>query len=289
MNDLDPWEYELISDLDDLELVAWTDEEALSRYPEYKWLYDKYELSNRLDSLRSWDLEKEEPDEYPVIIKPKINLLGMGMGARKIDRAKQLPSDRTGLMAQKFAKGLHFSTDYIVRDKKVIDSRTFLCKKNDLVFWCFESVGYFNKSIIDFIESLRFDHGVINVESIDKYIIEVHLRPSVQFADIDGGLVRQIPRFMKTGEWDKTRYVTSYSRVYRQPDNAIVSLTAPLPWKPLTVKSVQKTWLENKPLGACVQDEFSFRYLVINGTDIADIEAYAKQVHKIMKFEPVKS
>ena len=281
---MDKWEFNYIKDLKDWDALAWTDEEAYEMYPDYNRVYDKLFIARRCSTLKTYDLEKVLPSKYPVIVKPKINLVGMSKGAYIASSIDEIGLTK-GMMAQEIAKGNHYSMDLVFQDGEIIDWFAFQAHKNYYgSFTLFASTSICNEYVCTQIKSIMKGYtGVVCVEYIGHQIIDVHLRPSVQFFDICGGLQEQLPHFIKTGEWNVTKFEKTYSKVYRRFEDSHVVKFRNLR-KPNAIRSVQECWERDKYLSENDNDMFSYRYMVINGTNLESIENYAFVIHEHLHF-----
>jgi len=269
IHNLDPWEFQYVKDLKDHEALAWTDEDAYHRYLPYSWIYDKYLLALRT-GVPTVDLQIESPTAYPVMVKPRINLEGMSKDAYVAQSIEDIGS-RRGMIAQHFLTGDHLTTDFVIRDGQVIDSFTFLAHSENGSFFLFEAVDTQQPQVINFLNSLELRTGVVNVETIGGEILEIHLRPSVQFYDICGGLIERLPKLIKGGLWTSTTFEETYSLVYRTGEDKILT-KVPIVLENPAIRSIQLTWKEGLPLSAVTQDTHSFRFMVINALKSLDTQ-----------------
>lgn len=279
MKDLDPWEYQYISQLKDNDVLAWEDEEAFYRYPKYSHVYDKYFIGKTYSGLKTWDLEKETPTEFPVVIKPKTNLFGLGKDCYIANSAEEI-EHVVGMIAQEFTDGLHYSTDYVLKDGKIIDSFTFTGYKNfynDFTLW--ESYAFPDRISMRVESILDGYTGLANFESVEGRIIEGHLRGSLQFYDISGGLLQQMPKFIKTGQYDKVTYEHTFSKVCRTYRKGHMSVKS-IPKKDSSIRSVQLCYEPNKSLVETNPGGHRKRWAVINGTDLTKIDNYGKMLRQ---------
>jgi len=269
-NNLDEWEYQYIKDFpeEDLARIAWTDEEAWERYPSLRWVYDKQKLAERYGTLSV---------ASPFVVKPRINLKGMGRGVSVIRGIKKV--------AQEYLEGDHDTTDLAVFSGQVVGCTTFLARKDyNGSFRLFECIPRSRvypparQLVRDIAPELGY--GIVNVETISGKIIEAHLRPSTQFFDIDGGLIGGMLG------WDGDhKPIKTYSRVFRREKDARCDMKDALEPTPLGVKSIQFCFESGHRLSEYTQDPHSFRYLVINGTDLEVIEEYGKTITSLIRFE----
>ena len=267
---IDDWDFSYIKDLDNNDLLAWSDKEAYERYPNYNWVYDKYIIHHKFN----------DPHKYPLIVKSRTNLEGMGKGTFKVNNEEQLKEafkDKNIVIP--YYNGIHYSIDIVIEEFKPIDSWAFLCYKDELgSFTLFESIETPNKAL-EIASQLNIKRGVINIELIGDKLIEIHLRPSLSFFDICGGMQEQLPNFIKTGKYKKTKYQKTYSMVWRSEKDLI-----PLNIKranleiPEGVYSCQRCFYWGVPLSEEVQDEYSFRMIAVNGIDKEEIKEFGDKI-----------
>lgn len=277
LHEKDLWEENYIKNLKDSHLVPWGDSDAFLRNPSYSHIYDKLLLSKLTNTIKVWDLEKEIPNIYPVMVKPRMNLFGLSKGSYVADSEEEI-EDIKDMIAQEFANGVHYSTDYILSGGKIVASFTFVGDKNfynDFVMW--RSVPFPDK-ISNYVEDvLKGYTGIANFESIDGKIIEGHLRGSLQFYDICGKLLDKMPEFIKTGNLDKIKFEQTYSKVLRTRHDGYVKVRT-LPKLKQGIRSVQLCFDKNIKLSETDPGSHRKRYCVINGTDLGKIEQYAKSL-----------
>lgn len=283
LDEVDLWQMVYLTKIKNYNKVAWVDSQAKRAFPEYQWVFDRYEIIKKFSNHKVFDLDIEKPSFYPVFVKPKDNELGLGVGARLVTKESDLPKEK-GFIAQTYYQGLHLSTDFVVKDSKVIDYFTFIGHKDkDGSFWLWESTDRCNDNSLKAVESLNLKLGVVNVESVGGEIIEMHMRPSPQFHDISGGLLYNLPHFYQTGEWKNVEFEKTYSMVYRTREDYFIHLKKEIPIIN-GVRSYQKTWIPGKSLSQTEQDEFSFRFLIINGTSLEKIEKFYHKLSNYLLF-----
>jgi len=273
----DSWEENFIINLKDADLVPWGDNDAFYRYPKYSHIYDKYLLTKVINSLKVWDLEKEIPTKFPVIVKPKVNLFGLGKNSYVADNVEEI-EDCEGLVAQEFVEGTHYSTDFVLDRGKIIDSFTFIGNKNyygDFILW--ESIPFSDK-IKNNVEDVLPDFtGICNFESIDGNIIEGHLRGSLQFFDICGGMLEQMPKYFKSGDYTPVKFEKTYSKVLRTRHDGLLVVNN-IPKKVQHIRSVQLCFEKNTPLSATDPNSFRKRYCVVNSDNVNQMERYSEEL-----------
>ena len=281
---LDPWEAQYIKDLKDYDLLAWDDQDAWERNKQQQWVYNKKYVWQKYNKFPCWELDEIPKDAYPVFIKPQINLDGMGKGARVAYSPKDLPKYGPTMFAMPILTELpQTSWDIVIRNGKYCDSFGFYAHRDDNgSFVMFESLPFTHRPPKQrfrmLAESIGIERGVINVEFIGNTIIEMHLRPSIQFYDICGGLLERLPRLIKSNHWDKVYYEKTYSTVWRRKDDGRPALTGTPPKHTKNIRSTQFTWVPGKKLSDEPQDEYSFRYMVINGRDWYDVQRWGNEI-----------
>lgn len=163
------------------------DIEAYTLYPEYNFIYNKLELfqyqklvCNPLPIL---------PENFPIVVKPIINLKGMGIDSIVINNISEYNNHITiGFFYCTFLKGKHYSWDLIINNGKIVYYTVFqgYKYKEENRFGTFKYWKQEEKPLLKIIKKYINDKftnftGHINIETIGDYMIEGHLR----FGDID--------------------------------------------------------------------------------------------------------
>jgi len=162
------------------------DKEAYTMYHDFNNVYNKLELfkyqkinCNPLPIL-------PDKNDYPVVIKPIINLYGMGLNSIKINNEKEIVKyKKSGFFWCKFVSGKHISYDLIVNKGVIIYHCAFEGIKHR-TFGMFKKWTQIDISIPNIIKKYIKDKllnytGSVNIEVIGETMIEVHLR----MGDID--------------------------------------------------------------------------------------------------------
>lgn len=296
---LDPWFKQYIDELriEEKQAIAWTDYEAVTRYPEYAWVYDKYMLNCQLDQDVWLDVNLGYDDEIPknIFVKPRVNLKGMGTGAYTSTRAEEAEEDNKGdFIIQPIYKGTHYSVDIIVNNGQIVDMFGFIAHKNDRgSFTYFESVEKSNlpKCLNKAVSLLNKYVGVINIECIGENVIEMHLRPSMDFYDISGGIIKQAINFVRYGliiepiSFEQTYCVVFRLRRDCRPFTKASFIKA-TERPPTPIKSVQFCWeADGDWLGYFDQDGCSYVLMRVNGTDKKACLAHGNRIYKHLKLK----
>lgn len=280
---IDPWEYQYIKNHPKKNRIVWDDVNAYKLYKELRWVYDKCIVNNKFNKHKAVKLETELPKKYPVLVKPITNLYGLSIGAYKANSKSEI-KDVQGMVAQPFYEGNHISTDYVVFNGMILDWFSFIGHKDkNGSFYLWESSDEYNPMAHKAISDINFT-GIMNVESIGNNIIEIHLRPSLQFFDICGGLIEnyldheQNPNILN---YNPSRYEKTYSMVWRQDFDCQYEIPD-VGNLPNGVRSVQWCFYEGEKLSYSEQDEFSYRVFVINGNNLKNIIKYGNMKYKEM-------
>lgn len=279
---LDSWEAKYIQQLKNYDVMAWSDEEAMLRYPKYSWVYDK-ELLSKSTGVYTVNLEKELPFFYPVIVKPKKNLAGLSKNCYIAESPDEI-EDYQGFIAQEYINGTQGTTDLMIQNGKVKAYYSFITQKNKYdEIKCFTSTPFFSVAVRQNIERILHDYtGIANVEYIDNRIIEVHLRPSLQFYDICGGFISAMPNFINNGSVPNVKREQTYSRVFRTRHDGVVKKVVIPDFKPHSIRSIQLCYDDKLPLSSTDPSLFRKRYMVINGTNLQEIEDFSKHIKVVL-------
>lgn len=163
------------------------DIEAYKMYPEHNFIYNKLELFKyqKLDCNPLPIL----PNKFPVVVKPIINLKGMGLDSIIINNINEYNNHSTsGFFYCTFLSGKHYSWDLIINDGKIVYYTVFqgYKYKEENRFGTFKYWKQEEKPLLKIIKQYIDDKfknftGHINIETIGNYMIEGHLR----LGDID--------------------------------------------------------------------------------------------------------
>ena len=156
--------------------------------PEDLWVFDKLILSRKLGySCGPKGIYVPYPGKY--IVRPCVNLLGMGRGAKVMTLKGNTEHNLAdGTFWCEIFKGRHLSIDYL-------DGKQILCvegiKKSasNMQRWKMWKKVTDKPRLPKIIRELRDRYKYLNVEMIDGKIIEVHFRLNPDFADHDSPYV----------------------------------------------------------------------------------------------------
>ena len=162
------------------DIIAW------QFYSQYRFIYNKMFIMDFQNI--NCNPVPIEPNNYPVIIKPIINLRGMGINAIKINNYKEYQKhiDSNHFWSTYF-NGQHFSWDIIINKGEIFYYTCFEGVKDEDNFGAFnywKLLGNKESNKPKLIknaeklinEKLNNFTGCLNLESIDDNIIEAHLR-----------------------------------------------------------------------------------------------------------------
>jgi len=266
--------------------VNFADRQAIRQLP---WVYDKFEVS-KFNSNEAIVLPAKIL--YPKFVKPRTNLLGMGRNSFVVnndEELKKIPAD--DYIAQEVYCGHHYSTDFLVYDGEILFSSTFQGLLEDGSFWLWKSINFVSNKSIEIINAIikEYKYGFVNIETIDDNVIEVHLRPSLQFYDICGNLIDGGLKKLLLGDEDAFFFEETYSRVYRLKYDAVLSLKKDIDLNGFYgVKSIQYCWQKDRRLSSYAQDSNSYRYLIINGYDLDEIERCGELIKSNIRIKKLK-
>lgn len=221
------WERKHLVSLPDADLLAWSDEEAWERYPDLRWIYDKQQLYQKAGepfrTVNNW------PDEGIWIWKPAVNLEGMGSGARVLDAKLSPPLGEEGVLQPYYGEP-HLSSDVLLDGGQVIDCWTMQAGTTDnpgeFTLWKSVNLDWGRHPGIQWATQLlpADFRGVVNVETRGPagHLLELHLRPSLQFFTICQGLLERLPEWYAGGKWERAPWKQTYSVPVFVPKGSVV-------------------------------------------------------------------
>lgn len=263
---VEPWERPLLASVEDAHLQAWSDEEAWERYPELRWVYDKQELYRRAGepyaTAANW------PVEGDWVWKPAVNLEGMGTGARRVDARTQPPIEGVGVL-QPYYDEPHLSTDMVFVGGALLAHWTMQGGTTDnlgeFTLWKSLALDAGKNPCVEWAVKLLPPNytGAVNVETRGPqgHLLELHLRPSLQFWDVSQGLLENIPSILKSGKAYSPRWCQTYS-VPVFVDKDVVVTPKAIDFLPSGVFSVHVDTSLSQPVKRR-------RLVYVNGTDLS--------------------
>ncbi len=254
------------------------DSDAWEWNPGQRWLYDRIAVAASQGLAAGPHGTK--PPSFPVFSKPIVNLKGMGVGAHVIRSEEEYQrSHSPGHMWMTLLEGTHVSSDVAVVagnagwwrhaqglpsgegtfDRWTIDPDREPALEVRLEAWL-------NRHLADYT-------GMVNIETIGGFIIEVHLRLTDQWPDLYGpGWVEAVVRLYERGLWsfDDAHRHRGYSvvlfgphgRRYRHPALALTESIRRMPG----VSSLQITFDEHRDPSLHAMPPGGFRLAIVNCT-----------------------
>ena len=260
------------------------DDDAYRLNPRHCWIYNKLliALSQGLDC----GLHDNVPTRYPVFCKPLINLKGMGIGSSVLRSAHDYHDHCIpGRFWMKLLRGEHISSDIAVvagRTAWYRHTQGLPAAGGTFDYWIIraEANEDLERRSSRWIRRYLPDYtGMLNIETIDGGIIEMHLRFADQWPDLYGaGWLEAMVQLYEHGDWhfgDRDR-VDGYSvvlfgpheRRYTYPTPARLAAYRSTPG----ISSVQMTFSDQCPASAHRMPPGGFRLAVINTRDFAAAE-----------------
>lgn len=221
---LDEWEHYLVQKYNIRHPVS--DYEAYDFYPGHRWVYDKYRAYNLLNEGPRATVGYTSGDS---IVKPRVNFFGLGKNATYQFAAGSIPP---GYVSQPWAEGPHYSVD--LQDGQVLHIYQGRKHRGRFVLWHRVEAC---PRVPDQLLRLSREIGRLNFEMIEDKVIEVHLRPSVQF--------------------------------YSEPDYSLVF------WESEGTRPTKvPAWRPDTVHDALLTDEEDDRVLIVNGDDLRTAYEY---------------
>lgn len=278
----DPWRvqyFEKVACPDDVNIPT-EDGDAWRWFPEYKWVY------NKLAVAESQDLECAphgiDPESFPVFSKPIYNMRGMGAGSGVMRTLKEYKyRQRPGHFWMQMLDGEHVSTDVAVVGGEVQWQRHSVGAPLEGGMFDYWAVVAASKPTVEqylanWVKKHMPDYtGMLNFETIDAVIIEVHMRFADQWPDLYGdGWVKALVGLYADGEWqfDDGQRRDGYSVVlfgthgvqYRHPSPEVVERLRVTDG----VESIQITFHEDRPPASHSMPPGGFRLAIVNTFDL---------------------
>lgn len=270
---LDPWDFNYFDTFTEEESskIAWSDHEAVIKYPEHCWIYDKALLARELG--QEYFTTRPEVLE-DMFVRPRVNLWGMGEDARVIRAKEKIPEIHDPVWTPIYL-GSHLSFDILMEDGSPHGHVCFEGVKAGVgVFshWIRRNKGI-PESVRVLIDLLPNYTGILNVEIIDGFVIEAHLRGSLQFKDISSGLFETAVG--RQSELDPFRQ--AYSYVVKVTENCR-PLIENKPSLPPNVTSYSCVWDCGGWLSDQAQPENSYVIFFVNGFSLSECQKFGKLI-----------
>lgn len=159
--------------------IVTNDIDAWNKHKNYKKIYNKLWLVE-LQNINCGPIGTE-PDYYPIVIKPIINLYGMSRSFKIIKNQKEyLQNQVDGCFWMPYLSGKNFTIDLILDKGKIVN---YYCLESEpsiegtFKYHVYRPKYKLSDKIIKIIENNFIGYsGPMNIEIINDIIIEGHLR-----------------------------------------------------------------------------------------------------------------
>ncbi len=204
------------------ELDDW---EIYQQYPDFRWIFNKLELSTRL-GYSCGPVPVPVPHTMEYIIRPIYNLYGMGIGAKiKVLTKEKLVNELPGYFWCERFHGEHHSIDYVWKDgwKPVHASLGVNTDTNLIQFKYWQKITTPLHRIPLWVNEFQTAKK-LNLEFIDGKIIEIHLRHGEDFPQ---GASKIIPVWHSTPQTQHDYLVQQGYQYKHNPEDGNGFLTDP--------------------------------------------------------------
>ncbi len=278
----DPWRLQYFAHVlcPDGVSIPTDDADAWTWYPAHRWIYDKLRVAD--SQGLACGPHGVTPERFPVFSKPMMNMKGMGIGSRPIADAADLDRHyQPGHMWMQLLQGRHVSTDCAVLDGTVVWSRHATGVPGvagTFRYWTIHAAP--DPTLESYLGAWVGQHmagytGMMNFETIDGRIIEVHLRFADQWVDLYGaGWVEALVGLYARNRWefDDTGRRDGYSvplfathgAQFRHPSAREQAVIRAMPG----VSSLQITFFEAKDPSEHPMPPGGFRLGIVNSFDL---------------------
>ena len=159
--------------------------------PDHIWVMDKLILSRKLGyKCGPVGLDVPEPGYY--IVRPCVNMLGLGLGAQKVWIEEETMHLPVGHFWCEFFEGNHYSIDFLPQYGVKVNTIRGIKERDTFIKWdkwmLVEDSN--EQQIPEILYPTILSYDRINLEFIGDKLIEVHLRRN---EDFDGDIIEFIP------------------------------------------------------------------------------------------------
>ncbi|XP_065666136.1 uncharacterized protein LOC136087394 [Hydra vulgaris] len=275
-------------------IIPTQDIDAYHLFPEYNWVYNKLLVAEK-QNLPCGPHGTLPPKDckYPIFSKPIYNLRGMGACIQIFkDEEEYLNSMKPGHMWSKLLVGEHWSSDVALVDGKLkwqCHTRGHALKDGTFDYWEIKENNFLNTRIQDFVEQLFSGYtGMMNLETIDGVIIEIHLRFADQWPDLYGDwFVPSLVNLYANKEFTVglskgngySVVLFNEPRQYKKPAPEVIDN---LKKQFLNVTSIQLTFDEHVPFNSYSNPPGGYSVAVINGFDLNECKQLREKLFQII-------
>ncbi len=158
--------------------IPTNDFEAYPYYKDYTYLYNKKWVADSQNV--GCGTNRQVPNKFPVIVRPMINLYGMGKGTYYVTNYEQSSKISNKDFWEEILHGNHVSVDVFKNDHGILGTVAFLGIPADLfkfIYWEYLPDYQLPLKVTQWIsKNMKSFIGVFNLELIGDKIIECHLR-----------------------------------------------------------------------------------------------------------------
>jgi hypothetical protein len=195
------------------------DSDAWTAYPEHRWLFNKLAVAMRL-GYRAGPAGIPIPQEGSYIVRPTYNLSGMGVSPRRLYLEEgDNHSVKPGEFWCEFFEGPNVTIDYVWQDSVLTPVFAAQGDSDGIELFRFTRWHLITPpayQIPDWISELQ-DVPRINIEFIDGHLIEIHLRPGIDFPD---GATEIVPIWSDSTEAERQQMFELGYELHHDPDDA---------------------------------------------------------------------
>jgi len=199
------------------------DSDAWNKYPQHRWLFNKLELSLKL-GYNAGPAGVSVPSDGDYIVRPIMNLSGMGVGARRVQLERgDSNTVKPGEFWCEYFHGPNVSIDYEWQQmddfrilRPVFAAQGYRTSSELYRFNAWKRIEPPHWQLPSWISKLD-DVPRINIEFIHDQIIEIHLRPGVDFPD---GATHIIPIWSDMNDADCEQFVRRGYKLQLNHDDA---------------------------------------------------------------------
>jgi len=281
--EIDPWRLQYFRDArcpPDVSIPT-EDSDAWEWNPRHRWVYDKIAVA--LSQGLAAGPHGTKPPGFPVFSKPITNLKGMGIGTQILYSDEDYGRSQTaGHMWMTLLEGAHVSSDVAVvrgEPRWWRHARGVPTGQGTFDYWLIQAdrdpvlEGRLGEWVTKYLGDYT---GMVNIETIGGFIIEIHLRLTDQWPDLYGsGWIDAVVNLYDHGEWvfDEHNRQDGFSvvlfgphgRQYRHPDSEFIESVRAM----AGVSSLQITFDQHRAAALHAMPPGGFRLAIVNSNDLS--------------------
>ncbi|VVU94654.1 hypothetical protein CPAV1605_379 [seawater metagenome] len=196
--------WDLIQKYNLSEDIIINDVDAWEKYPVYRKIYNKLDLA--LEQNIAAGPIGIIPQNFPIVIKPIINLFGMSRGFKKINNITEYEENiKDGYFWMTYFPGKQYNFDFVILNGNIKTICAIYSKDNkdgSFNYHQFLQNYKISNKIKNWIKkNMKNYTGCLNMEVIDNNIIEAHLRLNGDFYGYDIDFVKELDKLFTKKEW----------------------------------------------------------------------------------------